>query len=127
MGENREQPTQIWVPTIDLKPHLATTAQAADLRVLLQGRKKELSDAVASITELVGQAVDQAQEAQHWKLDSVQAAVGISFAAEAGVLIAKASTEGSFTLTLNFTRATAAKNHTAQPEQELSPAEKFIS
>ena len=70
-------------------------------------RAGEIADAITEVAGKLRDRLEQkmaAEEAHPWRLASVELAFELALRAEAGVVIARASTEATFTATLTWSR-----------------------
>ncbi|CAM5296204.1 CU044_2847 family protein [Streptomyces abikoensis] len=71
----------------------------------LEERSEELQQAIASASAIAQGSLDRLQERDGWRVGSLQVTFGVTLAAEAGVILSKASAEASFEVTLTVERA----------------------
>ncbi|MFC5219847.1 CU044_2847 family protein [Streptomyces coerulescens] len=74
----------------------------------LAERADEVREAIQQATVLAQDSLAQVPERHGWAVSSVQVAFGLTLAAEAGVILSKASAEASLEVTLTVERADAA-------------------
>ncbi|MFJ9125845.1 CU044_2847 family protein [Streptomyces sp. NPDC102340] len=70
----------------------------------LADRTDEIQDAIRQATVLAQDSLAQVPERHGWAVSSVQVTFGLTLAAEAGVILSKASAEASLELTLTVDR-----------------------
>jgi hypothetical protein len=74
---------------------------------LLQQRRADIHAAIAEAVSLVEESVPSGPSTPDdngWRVSRIQASFGITLAAEAGVIISKASSEASLLVTVTITR-----------------------
>ena len=71
---------------------------------LLGERKEEIQEGIRAATDVVRAALDSDDQKDGWQVSSVEATFGITLAAEAGVILTRASAEASFEVTLTIER-----------------------
>jgi hypothetical protein len=79
----------------------------ANVSELLVARLDDIRAAIAAGTEAVGSSLGTLSSPGGWGVDEVTASFGITLAAEAGVILSKASAEATFDVTVTFTRQSA--------------------
>lgn len=72
---------------------------------LLQRRRADIHAAIAQAVSLVEESAPATPDHNGWRVNRIQAAFGITLAAEAGVIISKASSEASLVVTVTITRS----------------------
>ncbi|MGX1662444.1 CU044_2847 family protein [Streptomyces sp. NPDC055366] len=70
----------------------------------LAGRSQELQDAIQQASTIAQDALAQAPARHGWSVTGMEVTFGITLAAEAGVILSKASAEASFEVTLTVER-----------------------
>ena len=71
---------------------------------LLRSRLSDIKAAIPAGAESVASSLTSLPTAETWQVKEVSASFGITLAAEAGVLLSKASTEATFDVTITFQR-----------------------
>ncbi|WP_255945296.1 CU044_2847 family protein [Streptomyces odontomachi] len=71
----------------------------------LQDRSDELEQAIVSASEIAQGSLARMAPSDGWRVASVELTFGVTLAAEAGVILSKASAEASFEVTLTVERA----------------------
>jgi hypothetical protein len=71
----------------------------------LADRADEVRDAIRQATELAQDSLAQVPERHGWAVSSVEVTFGLTLAAEAGVILSKASAEASLEVTLTVERS----------------------
>lgn len=71
----------------------------------LGARREEVKAAIVQASEIAQEAVKSLVEPPGWKISSLELAFGLTLAAEASVIVSKASAEASFEVTLTVERA----------------------
>jgi hypothetical protein len=98
--------TGIWVETVhfDDKDGRQISARRR-VRALLATRRSEIEQAIGEAAGIVRAAAEKtAADDAGWRMTSVEATFGITVAAEAGVVLTKASTETSFEVKVTIER-----------------------
>jgi hypothetical protein len=80
-----------------IKPRGHTTA-------LLRDRAGDIESAVQEASAIVQSSVAKVQDKDGWRMKSVEVKFGLVLAAEAGVVLSRASAEASFEVTLTIER-----------------------
>ncbi|WP_234329892.1 CU044_2847 family protein [Streptomyces viridochromogenes] len=97
------------VETVEVNGHGARqigarTRQSAPLA----DRQDELRDAIRQASTIAQDSLAQVPERHGWAVTSAEVTFGITLAAEAGVILSKASAEASFEVTLTVERTSGA-------------------
>ncbi|WTH81651.1 CU044_2847 family protein [Streptomyces sp. NBC_00828] len=71
----------------------------------LQDRSGELEQAIVSASEIAQDSLARLTARDGWRVNSLEITFGVTLAAEAGVILSKASAEASFEVTLTVERA----------------------
>ncbi|MEV0184707.1 CU044_2847 family protein [Streptomyces sp. NPDC050625] len=79
-------------------------ARAARRTVPLAERSAELREAIVSASAIAQDSLAEIEPRNGWRVSSVQVVFGVTLAAEAGVILSKASAEASFEVTLTVDR-----------------------
>jgi hypothetical protein len=94
------------VETVELDS--AGTRQIGSRRrttALLQDKRDDIEAAVREACDVVQDSVAKVDARQGWRVSSVEAKFGLILAAEAGVIVSRASAEASFEVTVTIERA----------------------
>jgi hypothetical protein len=94
------------VETVELDP--AGTRQISSRHrttALLQARRSEIEAAVREACEIIQDSAAKTDPGQGWHVSSLEAKFGLILAAEAGVIVSRASAEASFEVTVTIQRA----------------------
>ncbi|MBQ0984587.1 hypothetical protein KBZ10_08660 [Streptomyces sp. F63] len=67
-------------------------------------RAAEIEEAIVQASSLAQQSLAQVPERDGWRITSLDVTFGLTLAAEAGVILSKASAEASFEVTLTVER-----------------------
>ncbi|MEU8749094.1 CU044_2847 family protein [Streptomyces chartreusis] len=67
-------------------------------------RAAEIEDAIVQASAIAQRSLDQVPERGGWQVRSLDVTFGLTLAAEAGVILSKASAEASFEVTLTVER-----------------------
>lgn len=70
----------------------------------LGDRAAELEEAIVQASVIAQQSLSRVQRRDGWQVASMEVAFGLTLAAEAGVILSKASAEASFEVTLTVER-----------------------
>ncbi|MFJ2766846.1 CU044_2847 family protein [Streptomyces sp. NPDC087300] len=70
----------------------------------LADRSAEVEEAIVQAAGIAQQALTQAPARDGWQVSSMEVTFGLTLAAEAGVILSKASAEASFEVTLTVER-----------------------
>jgi len=79
-------------------------ARAPQVAELLRDRVDEIRDAIVTGAQTIAGTLRELDAAPGWKLDEVSASFGLTLAAEAGVILSKASASAAFDVTVKFQR-----------------------
>jgi len=71
---------------------------------LLQDRRADIESAIAEATSIVETSAASDEQRGPWRIKTIEATFGLTLAAEAGVILSKASTEASFEVTITVER-----------------------
>lgn len=71
---------------------------------LLQERKEDIQAAVSEASSILQESAAEVA-VRDWQVSSIEATFGVTLAAEAGVLLSRASAEASFEVTITIERA----------------------
>ncbi|GHH29998.1 CU044_2847 family protein [Streptomyces lanatus] len=71
----------------------------------LGDRAAELEEAIVQASDIAQQSLAQVPDRNGWQVSSMAVTFGLTLAAEAGVILSKASAEASFEVTLTVERA----------------------
>ncbi|WP_259407531.1 CU044_2847 family protein [Streptomyces akebiae] len=70
----------------------------------LGDRAAELEEAIVQASDIAQRSLSQVQRRDGWRVASMEVTFGLTLAAEAGVILSKASAEASFEVTLSVER-----------------------
>jgi hypothetical protein len=84
--------------TRQIGPRQRTTA-------LLRDRRHDIEAAVTEATTILQDSAVKVENAPGWRVSGIEATFGLTLAAEAGVIVSKASAEASFEVTITIERA----------------------
>ncbi|MFJ2008555.1 CU044_2847 family protein [Streptomyces chartreusis] len=79
----------------------------ARLAAPLSERSGEVQEAILQAAGIAQDSLSQTPDRHGWSVSSMQVVFGITLAAEAGVILSKASAEASFEVTLTIERSTS--------------------
>jgi hypothetical protein len=71
---------------------------------LLSDRRQDIEAAVSEASAIIQNSVAKVGEKDGWRVQTVEAKFGLILAAEAGVILSKASAEASFEITITVQR-----------------------
>jgi len=97
--------TNVRVETVELDS--SGTRQIASRRrttALLQDRREDIEAAVQEACDIVQDSVAKVDVKGPWRVKSVEAKFGLTLAAEAGIVVSRASAEASFEVTVTIER-----------------------
>jgi hypothetical protein len=80
--------------------------RASQVAELLRDRIDDIRDAIVAGAQTVAGTLRELDSAPGWNLDEVSASFGLTLAAEAGVILSKASASAAFDVTVKFQRVT---------------------
>ena len=83
--------------TRQIAPRTRTTS-------LLRDRRDDIEAAVSEASTIVQDSVANVEDKNGWRLKTIEAKFSLTLAAEAGVILSKASAEASFEITLTIER-----------------------
>jgi Trypsin-co-occurring domain 1 len=72
---------------------------------LLQDRREDIEAAVREASTIIQNSVAKVEDKAGWSIKRLEAKFGLTLAAEAGVILSKASAEASFEVTVTIERA----------------------
>ncbi|WP_234344156.1 CU044_2847 family protein [Streptomyces sp. NRRL F-5123] len=85
---------------------------------VLEDRAAEVEEAIVQASAIAQQSLAQVPERDGWQVTSMEVTFGLTLAAEAGVILSKASAEASFEVTLTVERSSG---RTPEPAPHSSP------
>ncbi|MDJ1137098.1 CU044_2847 family protein [Streptomyces iconiensis] len=112
----REEPVGRGVPDVRAEPVVRVETVELDARggrqigsrtrasSLLDDRSEEIQQAIVQASALAQDSLAGVPERGGWSVSSVEVTFGLTLAAEAGVILSKASAEASFEVTLTVER-----------------------
>jgi Trypsin-co-occurring domain 1 len=71
---------------------------------LLQDRRADIEAAVSEASAIVQDSAAKVEDKGDWRIGSIEARFGLTLAAEAGVILSRASAEASFEITITIER-----------------------
>ncbi|MFD3377734.1 MULTISPECIES: CU044_2847 family protein [unclassified Streptomyces] len=72
-------------------------------------RAAEIEEAIVQASAIAQQSLEQVPQREGWQVTSLDVTFGLTLAAEAGVILSKASAEASFEVTLTVERTPGAR------------------
>jgi hypothetical protein len=93
----------VWVPVVEVRSG-REIGWGANATELLKARLSDVRVAISAGAESVADSLSALPAPEQWKATEVSACFGITLAAEAGVVLSKASTEATFEITITFSR-----------------------
>jgi hypothetical protein len=98
--------TSVRVETVDLDPSGSRQIRARGRATSeLADRSEEVQAAIVQTSKIAQEALKSVAEPPGWRISSLELAFGLTLAAEASVIVSKASAEASFEVTLTVERA----------------------
>jgi Trypsin-co-occurring domain 1 len=100
-----KQKPDVWVETVE--PNFSETRQIKQrgrTTSLLRDRAEDIEAAVQEASDIVQGSVAKVHDKDGWQTKSVEVKFGLVLAAEAGVILSRASAEASFEVTLTIER-----------------------
>jgi Trypsin-co-occurring domain 1 len=94
---------QVWVQTVEVNAH-REIGWGSNLAQKLQERTGDIRTAIVAGSAAVAGSLDSVEPRQGWALKEVSASFGVTLAAEAGVILSRASAEATFIVTVTFDR-----------------------
>jgi hypothetical protein len=96
---------KVLVETVQLDPsasrQIGPRARTTDL---LHNRREEIESAVAEASAIAQHAVSTSEDKNGWRVKKLDVQFGLTLAAEAGVIVSKASADASFQVTISIER-----------------------
>lgn len=86
---------------------------------VLGDRAAEVEEAIVQASAIAQQSLAQVPERDGWQVTSMEVTFGLTLAAEAGVILSKASAEASFEVTLTVERSPG-RSLEREPSPELT-------
>jgi Trypsin-co-occurring domain 1 len=99
-------PERVFVQVIDVD--VVADREITFGRSLAEGladRQDDIRGAIEAGSQTVAKSIESLPSPQGWRLGEVSASFGITLAAEAGVIVSKASAGATFEVSVKFTRA----------------------
>ncbi|WP_326718285.1 hypothetical protein OHT59_01265 [Streptomyces sp. NBC_00243] len=97
------------VETVELNGHGARQIGSRSRQsALLADRSDDLREAILQASTIAQDSLAEVPERHGWSVTGMEVTFGITLAAEAGVILSKASAEASFEVTLTVERTTGA-------------------
>lgn len=93
----------VFVPVVEITTGREITWNA-NVSEMLRSRLPDIKAAISAGAESVASSLTDLPATEAWRVKEVSAAFGITLAAEAGVLLSKASAEATFDVTITFHR-----------------------
>jgi hypothetical protein len=78
--------------------------ERARATALLRDRRDDIEAAVGEASSIIQDSVTKVEEKAGWRVKSLEAKFGLVLAAEAGVILSRASAEASFEVTITIER-----------------------
>ncbi|WP_030788275.1 CU044_2847 family protein [Streptomyces sp. NRRL S-920] len=106
---DQDAPSLVRIETVETDGHGSRQISTRTRRSApLAERADEVREAIQQATVLAQDSLAQVPERHGWSVSSVQVTFGLTLAAEAGVILSKASAEASLEVTLTVERADGA-------------------
>ncbi|URN07682.1 hypothetical protein LUW74_32880 [Actinomadura madurae] len=71
----------------------------------LAARREEIQTAIEEASSILQEAAAKSPDAAGWRVTTLEATFGLTVAAEAGIVVSKASAEASFEVTITIERS----------------------
>ena len=97
----------VFVPVVEIADAGREISWGANASELLTARIADIRDAIHAGAHSVVGSLTELPVVENWHVKEVEAAFGVTLAAEAGVILSKASTEATFEVKITFARRTA--------------------
>ena len=97
----------VLVPVVDVTGPSREIGWGSNVSELLTARIGDIRDAIQAGAASVATGLADLPDVQDWQVKEVEASFGIMLAAEAGVILSKASTEATFEVKITFSRKDA--------------------
>src|SRR3954451_12310227 len=97
----------VYVPVVEIMDTGREISWGSNVSEMLTARIDDIRDAVRAGAASVSAGLTDLPAAGDWRGTKVEASFGITLAAEAGVILSKASTEATFDVTMTFSRGLA--------------------
>lgn len=102
MTEFTEGP--VFVPVVEVASGGREITWGSNVSELLSARLADIRDAIHAGASSVATSLTELPVVHDWHVKEVAASFGITLAAEAGVILSKASTEATFDVMITFSR-----------------------
>ncbi len=93
----------VWVPVVKVSSR-REIGWNGNVSAPLEDRLPEIQHGIAAGTQMVAGTLGGLHGPKGWCINEVSASFGITLAAEAGVIVSKASAEATLDVTVTFTR-----------------------
>jgi Trypsin-co-occurring domain 1 len=107
LGRRREMTDaveeQVFVPVVEVRSG-REIGWGTNVSESLRARVPDIHAAIQAGAESIAASLGSLPTVQQWSASEVSASFGITLAAEAGVILSKASTEATFEVTITFNR-----------------------
>lgn len=101
--------SEVWVETVEIEGGPTSPIGGEQLAELIRNRQRDISNAVETVSAIIRGSLVRVHDDDEWKLDAFEANVGVSLTAEAGAVIAKASSSGTIGVKLTYKRTSSTK------------------
>ena len=102
MSEREAGP--VLVPVVEIADAGREISWGSNVSELLTARLVDIRDAIQAGAGSVATSLAELPVVENWHVKEVEASFGITLAAEAGVILSKASTEATFEVKITFAR-----------------------
>jgi len=97
-------PALVYVPVVEIADAGREIGWGSNVSEMLKARLDDIRDAIYAGAASVSTGLTDLPVVGDWHVTTVEASFGITLAAEAGVILSKASTEATFDVTITFSR-----------------------
>ncbi|MDD7942872.1 CU044_2847 family protein [Actinomycetospora lutea] len=94
----------VYVPVVEIGDTGREIGWGSNVSEMLGSRLDDIRDAIQAGAISVSRGLKDLPAAGNWQVSEVEASFGITLAAEAGVILSKASSEATFDVSITFTR-----------------------
>jgi hypothetical protein len=95
--------SEVYVQVVELDPGRAI-GWGSSVSQQLRERVADIETGIVAASETVARSLGSLASVEGWELDEVSASFGVTLAAEAGVIVSKASAGATFDVSLGFKR-----------------------
>lgn len=99
-------PAPVYVPIVEIADAGREISWGSNVSEMLTARLDDIRDAIRAGAASVSTGLTELPVVGDWHVTEMEASFGITLAAEAGVILSKASAEATFDVTITFSRKT---------------------